>query len=333
MVELRKRPAPKEPVAPPPAAKKGRTASGPSSSTTKANTKADAKPALSKQKSSEATDSSVASKLKATVSKVKEAVAGPLATDPLGTSQPAPESAVETGETGLIPETAGTAPNTTTIPASSSITDSSIGGNGQATEPPAPNDLEFPPERGNIDSSTNTKTIPPSSSATAETATLPLSNSSVGKSLNLQTLPNAPSLTTHTGRSITISDLFSTKDTNKGVIIFTYPRASTPGCTQQVCLFRDAYSEFNAPGYTIYGLSTDSAKANTTFATKQNLQYELLCDADAVLTGMLGMKKPGNAKGTVRGVVVVDGEGKVKVWFQGGPGRTVDVVREAVGGM
>ena len=73
-------------------------------------------------------------------------------------------------------------------------------------------------------------------------------------------------------------------------------------------------------------------KANANFATKQNLQYELLCDPDAALTGMLGMKKPGNAKGTVRGVVVVDGAGVVKVWVQAGPARTVEVVKEFLAG-
>lgn len=69
-------------------------------------------------------------------------------------------------------------------------------------------------------------------------------------------------------------------------------------------------------------------KANAGFASKQGLQYELLCDMEAKLTGDLGMKKAGNAKGTLRGVVVVDKAGVVRVWFQGGPGKTVDAVKE-----
>lgn len=81
-------------------------------------------------------------------------------------------------------------------------------------------------------------------------------------------------------------------------------------------------------GYTVYGLSTDTVKANTGFASKQSLNYGLICDVDAGLTGALGMKKAGNAKGTLRGVVVVDKTGLVRVWFQGGPGKTVDAVKE-----
>lgn len=113
-----------------------------------------------------------------------------------------------------------------------------------------------------------------------------------------------------------------------GVVIFTYPRASTPGCTSQACLFRDAYSHLTSTGYAIYGLSTDSPKSNTTFQTKQNLPYTLLCDPHATLIGAIGMKKA--PKGTVRGVFVVGKDGKVLANDHGGPQATVDVVAELI---
>ncbi len=74
----------------------------------------------------------------------------------------------------------------------------------------------------------------------------------------------------------------------------------------------------------MYGLSTDSAKSNTNFATKQSLPFPLLCDPSGTLIGAIGMKKA--PKSTTRGVVVIDKEGKVNVWEQAGPQKTVDAV-------
>jgi thioredoxin-dependent peroxiredoxin len=94
--------------------------------------------------------------------------------------------------------------------------------------------------------------------------------------------------------------------------------------TTQACLFRDNYSALTASGLSVFGLSTDSAKSNTTFATKQSLPYPLLCDPSAKLISAIGMKK--SPKGTSRGVIVIDKTGKVTALEQGGPQRTVDVV-------
>ena len=79
--------------------------------------------------------------------------------------------------------------------------------------------------------------------------------------------------------------------------------------TTQACLFRDGYTQLTATGLSIYGLSTDSPKSNTTFKTKQNLPYALLCDPAASLIAAIGMKKA--PKGTTRGVFVINKEGKV----------------------
>ncbi len=80
--------------------------------------------------------------------------------------------------------------------------------------------------------------------------------------------------------------------------------------TTQACLFRDEYTSLTATGFSIYGLSTDSPKSNTTFKTKQNLPYALLCDPKATLIAAIGMKK--SPSGTTRGVFVVDKSGKVE---------------------
>jgi peroxiredoxin Q/BCP len=86
-----------------------------------------------------------------------------------------------------------------------------------------------------------------------------------------------------------------------------------------------------AGGLAIYGLSTDSPKANTTFRTKQNLPYPLLCDPAATLIGAIGLKK--TPKGTQRGVFAVSKEGKVLLAEPGGPAATVDAVKKIVAGL
>ncbi|KAG5973617.1 hypothetical protein E4U55_000377 [Claviceps digitariae] len=131
---------------------------------------------------------------------------------------------------------------------------------------------------------------------------------------------------TNDGKKTSLKELV--EKSGSGVVLFTYPKASTPGCTNQVCLFRDAYTPLTADGLAIYGLSADSPKANTTFKTKHNLPYPLLCDPKATLIAAIGLKK--HPKGTQRGVFVVDKKGKVLVAEPGGPAGTVDRVKSLV---
>ncbi|WFD27829.1 thioredoxin peroxidase dot5 [Malassezia nana] len=73
----------------------------------------------------------------------------------------------------------------------------------------------------------------------------------------------------------------------KKVVLFTYPRANTPGCTRQAQCFRDAYDDWKKAGYEVYGLSSDSPKAQTTWSKKLSLPYRLLCDPKRELIGAL----------------------------------------------
>jgi len=84
-------------------------------------------------------------------------------------------------------------------------------------------------------------------------------------------------------------------------------------------------------GLSIYGLSTDSPKANTTFKDKQKLPYPLLCDPSASLIEAIGLKKA--PKGTTRGVFVVKKDGEVLAAEPGGPAATLDVVKGVVSKM
>lgn len=95
-------------------------------------------------------------------------------------------------------------------------------------------------------------------------------------------------------------------------------------------MFRDQYTPLTATGFSIYGLSKDSPKANTTFKEKQKLPYPLLCDPSSTLISAIGMKKA--PASTTRGVFVVDKSGKVLAAEPGGPAATVEVVKKLVGG-
>ncbi|KAK4162630.1 peroxiredoxin DOT5 [Cladorrhinum sp. PSN259] len=132
---------------------------------------------------------------------------------------------------------------------------------------------------------------------------------------------------TNDGKKTTLKALV--EESKAGVVIFTYPKANTGGCTTQVCAFRDNYASLSTEsGLAIYGLSTDSTTANTNFKTKQSLPYPLLCDPAATLIGAIGFKK--SPKGTTRGVFVVDKSGKVLAVEPGSPAGTVNVVKGVV---
>ena len=66
----------------------------------------------------------------------------------------------------------------------------------------------------------------------------------------------------------------------KKVILFFYPKASTPGCTIEACNFRDNYADLAAKGFEVVGVSADSVKRQSNFATKQELNYNLIADEE-----------------------------------------------------
>ncbi|KAK4448266.1 thioredoxin-like protein [Podospora aff. communis PSN243] len=146
----------------------------------------------------------------------------------------------------------------------------------------------------------------------------------VGKTISLDRFGGE--IQKNDGTTTTLKTLV--EESKAGVVIFTYPKASTPGCTKQACLFRDSYTPFTSSGLAIYGLSPDSPKANTTFQTKQNLPYPLLCDPKCTLLAAIDLKKA--AGKATRGVFVVDKSGKVLAAQPGSPDGTLAVVKKIV---
>jgi peroxiredoxin Q/BCP len=74
---------------------------------------------------------------------------------------------------------------------------------------------------------------------------------------------------------VTLSEL-----QGKKVLIYFYPRASTPGCTTQACALRDSKAELDALNVVVLGISPDTPKKLTNFINKQELNFTLLADED-----------------------------------------------------
>ena len=70
-------------------------------------------------------------------------------------------------------------------------------------------------------------------------------------------------------------------------VLFTYPRANTPGCTKQAQTYRDEYQRWTDAGFAVYGLSSDMPRAQKTWATKLGLAYRLLSAPERVLIAPL----------------------------------------------
>ncbi|MDO4899081.1 peroxiredoxin [Actinomyces sp.] len=102
----------------------------------------------------------------------------------------------------------------------------------------------------------------------------------------------------------------------RGVVVYFYPRAETPGCTKEACDFRDSLAGWRRAGYAVVGISPDSPQKQARFATKQDLPFPLLSDPEhAVMEawGAWGEKKNygRTVTGVIRSTVVVDGAGEV----------------------
>lgn len=78
----------------------------------------------------------------------------------------------------------------------------------------------------------------------------------------------------------------------KKLVLFFYPKASTPGCTVEACNLRDNYERFQALGYDILGVSADSERRQTNFRNKHEFPYPLLADEDKSVINAFGVWGP-----------------------------------------
>jgi len=103
----------------------------------------------------------------------------------------------------------------------------------------------------------------------------------------------------------------------KKLVLFFYPKASTPGCTMEACNLRDNYQLFLDKGYAVLGVSADSAKRQQNFIAKNELPYDLLADEDKIVINTFGVWGPKKFMGReydgiYRTTFVIDEEGIIK---------------------
>ncbi|WP_428742881.1 thioredoxin-dependent thiol peroxidase [Tenacibaculum sp.] len=89
------------------------------------------------------------------------------------------------------------------------------------------------------------------------------------------------------GNTVKLSDY-----KGKKLVLFFYPKASTPGCTAEACDLRDNYQTFLAKGYDVLGVSADSGKRQQNFIDKNELPYPLLADENKEVINAFGVWGP-----------------------------------------
>lgn len=99
-----------------------------------------------------------------------------------------------------------------------------------------------------------------------------------GKSPTPKTGDRAPDFTLpdHHGNAVKLSDFLG----KKPVILAFYPRASTPGCTQEITAYGREIAKFEAAGAQVLGISLDTQERNRKFAEQAGANFPLLCDTE-----------------------------------------------------
>ena len=108
----------------------------------------------------------------------------------------------------------------------------------------------------------------------------------------------------------------------KWIVLFFYPKDMTPGCTVEVCSFRDATQDLKDVGAVVLGVSGDTQSSHGKFASKHKLSFPLLVDTDNVMAkayGSYGQKKfmGRNYEGIYRNTYLINPDGVVQKVYQG----------------
>lgn len=114
------------------------------------------------------------------------------------------------------------------------------------------------------------------------------------------------------GNNVSLSDFHGKK-----VVLYFYPKDNTPGCTRQACAFAGAYSQFEALGAVVIGVSRDSQASHQRFAEKNSLPFILLSDPERQAIEAYGVwqekKNYGKVSmGVVRSTYIIDEDGVIE---------------------
>lgn len=113
------------------------------------------------------------------------------------------------------------------------------------------------------------------------------------------------------------NELHLSNYSGKKLIVYFYPKDSTPGCTAEACSLRDGMSELAAAGYAVVGVSADSAASHRRFKSKQSLNFSLVADTGRTLIesfGVWGKKKMAGREymGVLRTTFVIGADGIIE---------------------
>lgn len=114
------------------------------------------------------------------------------------------------------------------------------------------------------------------------------------------------------GITITSNDFL-----NRKLVLYFYPKDSTPGCTAEACDLRDNYEKFISLGYQVVGVSKDSEASHRKFIEKYSLPFPLISDKDTTIQqayGAWGLKKFMGREymGTLRKTFVINEQGIIE---------------------
>ncbi|MFO8022875.1 MAG: thioredoxin-dependent thiol peroxidase [Perlabentimonas sp.] len=103
----------------------------------------------------------------------------------------------------------------------------------------------------------------------------------------------------------------------KKVVLYFYPKDSTPGCTAQACDLRDNYDMLLSKGYVVIGVSADSEKSHQKFIEKHELPFPLIADTEKEIIKLYGVWGPKKFMGRTfdginRTTFVIDEEGVIE---------------------
>ncbi|HEC07698.1 MAG TPA: peroxiredoxin [Thiolapillus brandeum] len=109
----------------------------------------------------------------------------------------------------------------------------------------------------------------------------------------------------------------------KWLVLYFYPKASTPGCTQEGLDFKEAIYKFRRQSTVILGASRDSLKAQENFKAKQEFPFDLVADTEEVLCNAFGVIKMKNmygkkVRGIERSTFIIDDRGILRHEWRGG---------------
>ena len=147
-----------------------------------------------------------------------------------------------------------------------------------------------------------------------------------------QTVPDFTAQAT-SGKAVSLTEF-----KGKNLVVYFYPKDSTPGCTQEGLEFGGLYAEFAKLDAEIFGVSRDSLKSHENFKCKQAFPFELIADADELLCQLFDVIKLKNmygkqVRGIERSTFLIDRAGRLvrewrKVSVKGHALQVLDALQE-----